>query len=132
MVETVRTQRSNGWVVFSAVVLLMGGIMRVLDAVWAFDKSNEVDEDLQVLLFDNDLTAYGWLWLVVGGLMILAGLGVLQGSVWARWFGIVVAALAAISAMLWIYLYPIGALIYVTVAVMVIYGLTAPQSVEET
>jgi hypothetical protein len=119
--------RTRGWTVFAAVVLIMSGIMRILDALWAFDQNDETSEDLQVLLFKKDLAAYGWLWLVVGALLIAAGVGVLRGSRVARWFGIAVAALAAISAMLWIYEFPIGALIYVSIAVLVILGLTADE-----
>jgi hypothetical protein len=120
-----RAPRPQGWTVFAAVVLIMTGIMRILDAFWAFDHNDETGEDLQVLLFKRDLAAYGWLWLVVGALLIVAGIGVLRGSLAARWFGIAVAAFAAISAMLWIYQFPIGALIYVSIAVLVIMGLTA-------
>jgi hypothetical protein len=132
MSYTARTQRTPGWVVFAAVVLITSGVMRVLNALWAFDRDDELGEDLQVLLFEEDLAAYGWLWLVVGGLMIAAGIGVLRGSRWARWFGIAVAALAAISAMLWIYVYPISSLIYFAIALMVIQGLTADGMTEET
>jgi hypothetical protein len=125
-------QRTHGWTVFAAVVLIMTGVMRVIDAIWAFDKNDEVGEDLEVLLFERDLATYGWLWLGVGALLIAAGIGVLRGSPWARWFGIVVAAFGAISAMLWIYQFPIWSLVYVTVAVLVILGLTADGATDET
>jgi hypothetical protein len=132
MSSTAPSQRAQGWTVFAAVILIMAGIMRILDAFWAFDRNDETSEDLQVLLFKKDLAAYGWLWLVVGALLIAAGVGVLRGSRVARWFGIAVAAFAAISAMLWIYEFPIGALIYVSIAVLVILGLTADAPAEVT
>jgi hypothetical protein len=119
-----RERRGEGWLLFSAVVLITGGVMRVIDALWAFDKDDEVGERLQVLLWDDNLAAYGWLWLIVGVLLIVAGFGVMTGSQMARWFGIVMASLAAISAMLWIYAFPIWSLLSVLVAVMVIYALT--------
>jgi hypothetical protein len=119
-----RERRGEGWLLFSAVVLITGGVMRVIDALWAFDKDDEVGERLQVLLWDDNLAAYGWLWLIVGVLLVVAGFGVMTGSQMARWFGIVMASLAAISAMLWIYAFPIWSLLSVLVAVMVIYALT--------
>jgi hypothetical protein len=119
-----RERRGEGWLLFSAVVLITGGVMRVIDALWAFDKDDEVGERLQVLLWDDNLAAYGWLWLIVGVLLIVAGFGVMTGSQMARWFGIVMASLAAISAMLWIYAFPIWSLLSVLIAVMVIYALT--------
>jgi len=119
-----RERRGEGWLLFSAVVLITGGVMRVIDALWAFDKDDEVGERLQVLLWEDNLAAYGWLWLIVGVLLIVAGFGVMTGSQVARWFGIVMASLAAISAMLWIYAFPIWSLLGVLIAVMVIYALT--------
>jgi hypothetical protein len=130
MSTTARAHRTTGWTVFAAVVLITSGVMRLLDALWAFDKNDEVGEDLQVLVFEKDLAAYGWLWLVVGGLLIAAGIGVLRGSLWARWFGIAVAAFAAISAMLWIYQFPIWSLLYVSIAVLVILALTSDDIAE--
>jgi hypothetical protein len=120
-----RERQGEGWLVFAATILIMGGIMRVIDAFWAFDKDDELDQRLQVLLFDDDLTAYGWLWLIVGVLLIVAGFGALSGSEVARWFGIGMAGLAAISSMLWIYEFPIWSLVGVLLAVMVIYALAA-------
>ena len=119
-----RERRGEGWLLFSAVVLITGGVMRVIDALWAFDKDDEVGERLQVLLWEDNLAAYGWLWLIVGVLLVVAGFGVMTGSQVARWFGIVMASLAAISAMLWIYAFPIWSLLGVLIAVMVIYALT--------
>jgi len=46
------------------------------------------------------------------------------GSI-ARWIGIVAAALGAISAIILVPYYPVWSLIYIALAVMVIYGLSA-------
>jgi hypothetical protein len=118
-------RRGAGWLVFASVVLITGGIMRVIDALWAFDKDDEITERLQVILWDDNLAAYGWLWLIVGVLLIAAGFAVLQGSEWARWFGIGMAAIAAVSSFLWIYEFPIWSLVGVIIAFLVMYGLAA-------
>jgi hypothetical protein len=122
MLYTEREQRGAGWLLFAAVIMIMGGIMRIIDALWAFD-TDDTDR-LRVLVYDDNLDAYGWLWLVVGILLVAAGFSVLAGAEWARWFGILMATLAAVSAMLWIYAFPIWALVSVLISVMVIYALT--------
>lgn len=122
MLYTEREQRGAGWLLFAAVIMIMGGIMRIIDALWAFD-TDDTDR-LRVLVYDDNLDAYGWLWLVVGILLVAAGFSVLAGAEWARWFGIFMATLAAVSAMLWIYAFPIWALVSVLISVMVIYALT--------
>jgi hypothetical protein len=123
MATPARVRTGEGWLLFSAVILVTGGVIRIFDAFWAFDKGEDFDDTVETVLFDNDLTAYGWVWLIMGLLLIAAGFAVLNGAQWARWFGIIVASLAAITSMLWIYVYPIWALVGVIIAFCVIYGL---------
>jgi hypothetical protein len=120
-----RERPGTGWLLFSSIVLITAGIMRIFDAFWAFDKDDEVGEGLQVLLFDDNLAAYGWLWLIVGVLLIAAGFGVMNGAEWARWFGIIVAAFGAITSFLWIYEFPIWSLVGTIISLLVIYGLAS-------
>lgn len=124
MAAPARVRTGDGWLLFSAVILITGGVIRIFDAFWAFDKGEDFDNTVETVLFNHDLTAYGWVWLVMGLLLIAAGFGVLSGAQWARWFGIIVASLAAISSMLWIYVYPIWSLVGVIIAFCVIYGLS--------
>ena len=77
----VQERRGEGWLLFASVVLITAGVMHVLDAFWAFDKDDELGENLQVVVWDDNLAAYGWLWLIIGVLLILAGFGVWRGSV---------------------------------------------------
>lgn len=125
MSYAVRPRQGAGWLLFASVILMMAGVMRIIDALWAFDKDDEIGENLQVILFDDDLASYGWMWLIIGILLLVAGFGVLSGSGLARWFGIFMAAIAAISSMLWIYEFPIWSLVSTAIAVMVIYALAA-------
>jgi hypothetical protein len=118
-----RPRTGEGWLLFSAIILVTGGVIRIFDAFWAFDKDDDLAGDVQAVVFNEDLTAYGWLWLIMGILMIAAGFGVLSGAQWARWFGIIVASLTAITAMFWIYAYPIWALVFILISFLVIYGL---------
>ena len=123
MSYAVRPREGEGWLLFAAIVLMTAGVMRIFDALWAFDKDDELTTNLQVLLFDDSLDTYGWIWLVVGALLVLAGFGVLSGSEMARWFGIFMAAISAISAFLWIYAFPIWSLVGVLISIGVIYAL---------
>lgn len=119
----VSERRGTGWLLFASVIMIVSGIMRVIDAFWAFDQNDERGELEGVLLWEDNLNAYGWLWLIVGVLLIIAGFGVLSGSEWARWFGVFMAAVAAVSSFLWIYAFPIWSLVAIIVAFAVIYGL---------
>jgi hypothetical protein len=121
----VMTPRAAGWLSFAAAVLVVSGVFKILDALWAFKYDDEVSEEVQTILFENDLESWGWVWLVVGIILILAGFAVVSGSRWARWVGIVAASLAAISFLPWIYYQPLWTILSVTLAVLVIYALGA-------
>jgi hypothetical protein len=114
---------------FSGVVLIVVGIMRIFDAIWAFEYNGTVVDNLHGAIFGHSLTTYGVVWLIVGVLLIFAGFLVMNpGGLAAeisRWFGIVASAVAAITAVTWMPYYPVWSLIYVALAITVIYGLAA-------
>ena len=123
----------SGWLTFSAVVLIIAGIMRVIDAIWAFSYHGAIPDGLQGAVLGHSLATYGWIWLIIGIILIAAGILVLGPSDQpsaeiSRWVGIIAAALAAISAMFVMPYYPVWSLLYIIVAVLVIYGLSAHYS----
>jgi hypothetical protein len=61
----------------------------------------------------------------VGILLILCAFAVMSRSQIGIWAGIVVAAVASISAIWWMPYYPIWSLTYVGLGVLVIYALVA-------
>jgi len=118
-------ERGHGWLVFSAVVLGVAGVMRILDSIWAFRYHGALPSNLQDATFGSSLKTYGWIYLIVGILLILAALAVVSRSQIARWVGIVAGAVAAITAIGWLPYYPIWASVYIALGIMVIYGLSA-------
>jgi len=125
-----------GWVTFSAVVLVIAGIMRILDAIWAFSYNGPVVDNLHQAIFGRSLTAYGVIWLIVGIILVAAGLLLIMGgglgAEVSRWVGVVAAAIGAITAVSWLPYYPVWSLIYIGLAVLVIYGLVTRFDAEES
>jgi hypothetical protein len=117
--------RGDGWLTFASVILIFAGIMRIIDSLWAFRYHGALPDGLQNALLGDSLKNYGWWFLFVGLLLIFAGVAVLGRSQLGRWVGIIAAAIGGLSAMTWIPYYPVWSLIYVAMAVLVIYGLTA-------
>jgi hypothetical protein len=114
-------EKGEGLVFFAGLMLGLAGVMRIVDAIWAlrFEGNIAFEDGLVGEKIDN----YGWVWLLVGIVLILAGILVIQRSQFARWIGIIAAAVAGISAMFWIPYYPIWSLVYVIVAFTVVYAL---------
>jgi len=118
-------RQGTGWIVFAASILAIGGAMKIFDAIWAFMYDDEVAEPVQTILFEEDLTSWGWVWLAVGIGLIVTGACVASGAQWARWVGLVAASLGAIAAMPWIYYQPLWTVLSVLLMILVIYALAA-------
>ena len=116
-------EKGAGWLIFASVVLGIAGIMRIFDAIWAFSYHGALPSDLENALFGHSLKTYGWVYLVVGIVLILCAGGVIAGSQFSRWLGIFAGAVMAISAIWWMPYYPIWSLTYITIGVFVIYAL---------
>lgn len=122
--------KRSGWLTFSGVVLIVAGVMRILDAVWAFRYNGTVVDNLSQSIFGHSLTTYGWIWLIVGAILVASGFVLLASPTTfaariGRWIGIVAAAIAAITAVSWLPYYSVWSLVYIAISVLVIYALTA-------
>ncbi len=85
-------RRWAGWIAFA------GWLMVIIAAIDFFEGLIAVIRDQYYLFGPNqvivfDMTKWGWFTMIWGIILGLAGLGLLAGSTWARWFTIVVASI---------------------------------------
>jgi hypothetical protein len=113
----------TGWVVFAAFMMIMLGSFQAVEGLVAiFDKGYyHVRES--GLVINVDYNVWGWVHLLLGAVIVLAGIGVLAGNVLARTVGVLLAGASAVLNMLFIQAYPVWSLIIITVDVLVIYAL---------
>jgi succinate-acetate transporter protein len=117
-------EHGYGWRMFAATILIFAGIMKVFDSIWAFRAKGDLPgTNTFEATLGNSLKSYGWFWLIIGIILLLSGFLVLQRSQFARWIGIVAAVIMAVGSMAWMPYFPIWALVYVGIAVAVIYAL---------
>ena len=50
-------------------------------------------------VFEFDVTTWGWIHLILGGVVILAGVALFSGAVWARTIGVILAVVSAVAAL---------------------------------
>ncbi len=74
---------------------------------------------------EETISVVGWVTLVLGVLQILAAFSIWNGGGFGRWFGIAVAGLNAIAALMSLPGYPFWSLAIFTVDILIIYGLAA-------
>jgi hypothetical protein len=116
-------ESGSGWLFFAGTVLGLAGVMRVVDAIWAFAYNGELPQGLQDGILGESLRNYAWMWLLVGVVLIVSSVFVLVRSQFARWVGFVAAAIGGVSAMTWMPYYPVWSATYVGLAVLVFYAL---------
>jgi hypothetical protein len=80
----------------------------------------------QLLVFD--FTAWGWIWLLWGIVLIAAGFGLLRGVAAARWFAVIAVFINAIGQIAFLNAFPIWSTIVIALDVFVIFALTARWS----
>ena len=120
-------RRGEGWIVFAGIMLILAGINLFLNGLWALNASDRLEASFNdTLLFsDNNLDTWGWIYLIVGIVVILAGVAIFGRAQWARWLGIIAASIGAISAFFWLFNpnFWVPALVSVTLNVLVLYAL---------
>jgi hypothetical protein len=121
-------QETSGWAVgfilFAAIMLIMAGIFQFFAGLVAlFD--NEFYVATRNYIFQFDATSWGWIHLIGGVIVALAGFGLLAGQTWARVLGIFLALLSAIVNFAFIPYYPFWALTIIAVDIFVIWALGA-------
>lgn len=113
-----------GWTAFAGVMMiLMGGWWIVAGLVAIVDDQFFVATEEYIFQFDT--TAWGWIHLILGIVVLFAGFGLFTGAVWARTVGVVLAAFAALAAFAWMPYYPVWGILFVAASVAVIWALTA-------
>ncbi|MFF3564226.1 hypothetical protein ACFYXS_29690 [Streptomyces sp. NPDC002574] len=125
---TPRTEGSaaSGWIVFAAVLMIFGGISAILQGVAAIAKDS-VFVVTGNYTFRFDLSAWGWIHLVLGVLVVLVGLLLLRGALWARTVGAVIVGLSMLANFMWLPYIPFWALAMILLDGVVIWALcTAP------
>ena len=110
---------------FAGITLGIAGVMRIFDAIWAFNYSGTLPDGLRGADFGQSLTTYGWIYLVEAILLILCAAAVLMGSQVGRWVGIAAGALASISAIWLMPFFPVWGIVYLILGVLVVYALAA-------
>lgn len=113
-----------GWVVFGGVTMIIVGAMNAIYGLVAlFNDEWAVWSNRAVVYLD--LTQWGWVHLIVGGIVLLAGIGVLSGNGVGRAAGAVVVALAMLVSFVALPVYPLWSLVVLTLEALVLYALLA-------
>jgi hypothetical protein len=123
-----RAREASGWavgfVLFAGLMMLMAGIFQAFSGLVAMFE-NEFYVATRNYLFQFDATTWGWIHLLVGLVVALAGVAVLGGRTWGRVVGIALAVLSALANFAFIPYYPFWSLTIIALDIFVIWALAA-------
>jgi len=118
-------QGPSGWVRFASIVLIFAGTMRLPDSIWAFRFNGSLPDNLNGGTLGSNRTTYAVVYIVVGALLIVTGIYVVMRSRFFRWVGVAAGIIGGLSGAVWLPYSPVWSLVYVAMAVLVVYGLIA-------
>ena len=115
---------ATGFIMFAGVMMIVGGGFQSLAGMAALFKDDFYVTTPNYLL-EFDTTTWGWGHLLLGVLVLFAGIAVLNGQVWGRTIGVILAAVSAMVNFAFIPYYPFWSMLIIAVDVFVIWALTA-------
>jgi hypothetical protein len=117
---------ATGWavggVVLAASLMVLLGFWGILVGIAAI-ASDAVFVTAEDYTYGIDLSAWGWIHLILAVIAVLTGLALFTGATWARLVGILLAILVAINYFLFLPFYPLWSIIVIALAVFVIWSL---------
>jgi hypothetical protein len=125
--STMTTDRAvSGWAkglgAFAGAVMILVGFFHAFSGLAAI-----FENDFFVIranyAFDVDISAWGWIHLILGVIVAFAGISIFTGATWARVVGVVLALLSAFANFLFIPYYPVWAVLIIALDIAIIWAL---------
>jgi hypothetical protein len=118
-----RSSWAVGYSVFAATMLMMVGAFHAMAGLVGI-----VDDEFYVVtqewVFELDVTTWGWVHLIGGVLVVLAGLSILKGHMYGRIIGTIAAAISMLVNFAWLPYQPWWSILMIALSVAVIWALT--------
>jgi hypothetical protein len=113
-----------GFTGFAGAIMILSGIWGALLGIAAIAK----DKFFVVApnyVYKIDTTGWGWIHLILGILVAVAGICLLLGQTWARLTALVLACISAIAQFMFLPYYPLWAILIIALDIFVIWALAA-------
>ena len=115
-------QRGDGWVLFAGIMIMVVGFLNLVYGIAAIDDSAFFVGDQRFVIFD-DLNTWGWFYLIIGVLQLIAAFSIWNRNPFGRVIGIATAAGNAMIVLFTVNAYPFAAFMIFLMDLAIIYGL---------
>ena len=117
-----------GWIIFAGTMLVILGIFHAIQGLVALFNDSVYLVGPKGLVINVDYTALGWIHLIGGIIVVLAGVALFAGKMWARILAVIVAVVSAIINVVFLPAYPIWSTMMIAIDVLVIWAVTVHGS----
>ncbi len=119
--------RASGGMILAAMIMVLAGLFQF------FEGLASIGHDHLLIVrsgytFRLNTTAWGWIHMILGIVVVIVGFGVLSAITWARYAGMGLALLQALSSFFFIPYYPAWALTIIALDIVVIWALATGHS----
>ena len=122
-------QSLSGWalggIAFAGSLMVINGFFQMINGLTAI-LNDEFFVRTENYAFDFDVTAWGWIHLLMGVIIFLAGLYLFSGNRAAIALVVVFAVLSAVANFFFIPYYPVWSLLIIALDIWVIWAVTRP------
>jgi len=122
--------RINGWILFASFMMIVVGTMGALNGLIAL-----INDEIYVVTADSiiafDFTTWGWIHLILGIVVVLAGFALLSGAVWARIVAAILASMSIVSQVGTIEAYPFWSIAIIGIDIAVLYAVCTMGRADE-
>ncbi|GAA4132126.1 hypothetical protein GCM10022285_22250 [Streptomyces tunisiensis] len=110
----------------AAFLMVFGGVMAVFEGIAAIAR-DDVFVTTPNFTYSFSLTGWGWVHLILGALVVAAGLALFKGATWARAVGVGLAGLSMIAHFVWLPYQPVWSIVLIVIDGFIIWALCAPR-----
>lgn len=112
----------NGWLAFSSIILFINGLFASFWGLAALLNDEVLTVGGQGLVL-WDFTAWGWITLIIGIVLVTTSVGLVLGWTAARWLAVVFVTIHALTQFAVITAFPLWSILLVTLDIVILYNL---------
>lgn len=114
-----------GWVYFAGILLILRGISQAFLGITALVNKHYlfVNTNNGLVVTTSNMSAWGWVDLAIGLLVLAVGFSVVHGSTWARVVAVLFTGVSFLVNMAFLGIFPVWSIVAMAVDALIIYAL---------
>lgn len=121
----------TGLFLFAAVLMLIGGSFHVIQGLAALLDDGFLPSSIDNYAYHIDIDAWGWIHILTGIVLAVAGAGLLSGALWARLLALFIVVVSSIINFVYVPYQPLWSIVQLTICGLVIWALLSHQVADE-